>query len=151
VATPARAVPPPARTPRPPARAAHAFAWPVSGTVISRFGGKADGSRNDGINVAAPRGTPITAAENGVVVYAGNELKGFGNLLLVKHADDWMTAYAHTELLTVKKGDTVRRGQTIGRVGSSGNVTAPQLHFEIRRGSKAVDPLQHLGKQMAGL
>ncbi|MFA7429818.1 MAG: M23 family metallopeptidase [Rhodospirillaceae bacterium] len=141
----------PARTAPPPARAASTFAWPVSGTVISRFGGKADGSRNDGINIAARRGTPVKAAENGVVVYAGNELKGFGNLLLVKHAGDWMTAYAHTELLTVKKGDTVKRGQVVGRIGSSGNVATPQLHFEIRKGSKAVDPLQYLGKQMAGL
>lgn len=138
-----------AKPPAPPARTASAFAWPLSGKVVSRFGGKADGSRNDGINIAASRGATVKAAENGVVVYAGNELKGFGNLLLVKHADDWMTAYAHNELLTVKKGDTVKRGQAIARVGSTGNVSTPQLHFEIRRGSKAVDPLDHLGRQMA--
>lgn len=143
---PAAAKPPP-----PPTRAAAAFAWPLSGKIVSRFGGKADGSRNDGINIAAPRGTTVKAAENGVVVYAGNELKGFGNLLLIKHDGGWMTAYAHNELLTVQKGDTVRRGQPIARVGSSGNVTTPQLHFEIRRGSKAVDPMEHLSKQMAAL
>lgn len=139
----------PPRPPPPPSRTTSTFAWPVSGKVVSRYGGKADGSRNDGINIAAPRGALVKAAENGVVVYSGNELKGFGNLLLVKHADGWMTAYAHNELLIVKKGETVKRGQTIGRVGSSGNVTAPQVHFEIRRGSKAVDPLKHLGRQMA--
>lgn len=153
-ASSARGTPKPivtAKPPAPPARTASTFAWPLSGKVVSRFGGKADGSRNDGINIAASRGATVKAAETGVVVYAGNELKGFGNLLLVKHSDGWMTAYAHNELLTVKKGDTVRRGQAIARVGSTGNVTTPQLHFEIRRGSKAVDPLDHLGKQMAAL
>ncbi len=139
----------PVAPPPPPSRTTSTFAWPVSGKIVSRYGGKADGSRNDGINIAAPRGAPVKAAENGIVVYSGNELKGFGNLLLVKHADGWMTAYAHNELLIVKKGETVRRGQTIGRVGSSGNVSAPQLHFEIRRGSKAVDPVKHLSRQMA--
>lgn len=151
-AAPARApAPVAAKPPTPPSRAAASFGWPVEGKVISRFGGKADGTRNDGINIAASRGAPVKAAENGVVVYSGNELKGFGNLLLIKHEGGWMSAYAHNELLLVKKGETVRRGQTIARVGSSGNVTSPQLHFEIRRGSKAVDPLQHLGKQMAAV
>lgn len=141
--------PPRATPPAPPARAAGTFAWPVTGEVISTFGPKGNGTRNDGINIRAPRGTPVRAAENGVVVYAGNELRGFGNLLLLKHEGGLMTAYAHTELFTVSRGDTVQRGQIIARVGSTGNVTEPQLHFEIRRGSRAVDPMPLLTRQMA--
>jgi murein DD-endopeptidase MepM/ murein hydrolase activator NlpD len=129
----------------PPARGG-TFQWPLKGELLAEFGplpGK--GQHNDGINIAAAKGTPIHAAENGVVAYAGNELKGFGNLLLVKHADGWMTAYAHAEQLMVRKGDTVTRGQTIATVGNSGNVTSPQLHFEIRRGTQAVNPAELLG------
>lgn len=116
------------------------FAWPVRGTIISVFGAKPGGLQNDGINIAAPRGTPVRAAENGVVVYAGNELRGFGNLLLLRHADGWMSAYAHLDEMLVERGGQVRRGQTIGRVGQTGSVSAPQLHFELRRGGRAVDP-----------
>jgi len=129
----------------PPARSSGAFLWPVKGDVVAEFGplpGK--GQHNDGINIAVPRGTQVKAAENGVVVYVGNELKGFGNLLLIKHADGWMTAYAHTEQMKVRRGDRVRRGQVIATVGSSGNAAQPQLHFEIRRGTEAVNPLEHL-------
>jgi murein DD-endopeptidase MepM/ murein hydrolase activator NlpD len=129
----------------PPARSSGAFLWPVKGEVVAEFGplpGK--GQHNDGINIAVPRGTLVKAAENGVVVYVGNELKGFGNLLLIKHADGWMTAYAHTEQMKVRRGDRVRRGQVIATVGSSGNAALPQLHFEIRRGTEAVNPLEHL-------
>ena len=93
--------------------------------------------------------TPVLSAENGVVVYTGNELRGFGNLVLVRHADGWVTAYAHTEEILVRRGDTVRRGQPIGRVGSSGNVAQPQLHFEVRKGTRAVDPSRMLGSQTA--
>jgi len=96
------------------------------------------------VNIAAPRGTPIRAAENGVVVYAGNELRGFGNLLLIRHDGGWMTAYGHAEELLVKRGDRIRRGQIIAKVGSTGNVTSPQLHFEIRRGTRAVNPREFL-------
>ena len=103
-------------------------------------GPKKNGLHNDGINIAAPRGAPVLAAENGVVAYAGNELRGFGNLLLIKHADGWMTAYAHTESLLVGPGDRVRRGQIVARVGDSGSVATPQLHFEIRKGTRAVNP-----------
>lgn len=142
---PVRAVQPP----QPPARAGGSFQWPLEGKVISRFGPKRNGTRNDGINIAAPRGTPVRAAENGVVVYAGNELQGFGNLLLIKHDGGWMTAYAHNERLVVKRGATVRRGQVVARVGSSGNVTRPQLHFELRKGTKAVIPLKHLNRVVA--
>jgi len=133
-----------ATVPRPPPRAASRFLWPVRGRIVSRFGPKQGGLHNDGINILARRGTTVKAAENGVVAYAGNELKGFGKLLLIKHSDGWITAYAHNDRLLVRRGDTVRRGQAIARSGSTGNVDRPQLHFEIRRGKRAVDPLRHL-------
>ncbi len=120
------------------------FYWPVRGTVAGGFGAGSGGTHSDGINITAPAGTTVGAAENGTVAYAGNELKGFGNLLLIKHADGWITAYAHNQVLLVKKGDHVRRGQPIARVGSTGGVSTPQLHFELRQGTKAVDPLDHL-------
>jgi murein DD-endopeptidase MepM/ murein hydrolase activator NlpD len=125
------------------------FLWPVNGKIVLSFGTKDGGLHNDGINIAAPLGTPIHAADNGLVVYAGNELRGFGNLLLVRHADGWVSAYAHCDALLVKRGDNVKRGQVIARVGQSGNVTAPQLHFELRKGAEAVDPLAQLGPQGA--
>ncbi len=125
------------------------FVWPVRGQIISGFGRRANGVHNDGVNIAAEPGAAVKAADNGVVVYAGNELKGFGNLLLVRHADGWVSAYAHCDALLVKRGDNVKRGQVIGRVGQSGNVTAPQLHFELRKGAEAVDPLSQLGPQGA--
>ena len=99
---------------------------------------------NDGINISAPRGAAVRAAEDGVVAYAGNELGGYGNLVLVRHAGGWTSAYAHNEKLLVSRGNTVRRGQVIALVGSSGNVTTPQTHFELRRGARAVDPLKSL-------
>lgn len=132
-----------------PARGARAFLWPLRGRIVSDFGPKGGGLHNDGINIAAPQGTSVRAAENGVVVYAGNELRGFGNLLLVRHADGWVTAYAHLDEKLVGRGDRVRRGQVIGRVGATGNVNAPQLHFEIRRGTRAVNPREHLGSETA--
>ncbi|MCB2107103.1 MAG: M23 family metallopeptidase, partial [Rhodobacteraceae bacterium] len=100
----------------------------------------------DGINISVAAGTDVRAADNGIVAYAGNELKGFGNLLLVKHADGWTTAYAHNQALLVGRGDQVRRGQVIAKTGGTGNVTAPQLHFEVRQGTRAVDPLLHLDR-----
>jgi murein DD-endopeptidase MepM/ murein hydrolase activator NlpD len=121
------------------------FMWPVKGKIISNFGPKKGGLNNDGINIAAPAGTSVIAADNGVVAYAGNELRGFGNLLLIRHADGWVTAYAHNEKLLVKRGEKVKRGQTIAQIGSTGNVSAPQLHFEIRKGTDPVDPLKYLG------
>lgn len=135
------------KVPLPPPRAGKSFAWPVSGKLISTFGAKGGGLHNDGLNIAAPRGTPVRAAENGVVAYAGNELKGFGNLLLVRHQGGWTTAYAHNDVLQVRRGDTVKRGQVIARLGSTGHVSVPQLHFEIRKGAKAVDPLRYLGRR----
>ena len=136
--------PPPKAVPQPPAASGNGFIWPVRGRVLSGFGVKAKGLRNDGINISAKRGTPVKATENGVVVYAGNELRGFGNLLLVKHANGWVSAYAHNDTLVVKRGDKVAKGQRIATVGSTGSVKTPQLHFEMRRGRTAKDPRKYL-------
>ncbi|MBI09622.1 MAG: peptidase M23 [Rhodospirillaceae bacterium] len=130
--------------PRPPPLSKRKFLLPVRGPLLSRFGTKSRGLQNDGVNIAAPRGTSVRAAENGIVVYSGNALLGFGNMVLLRHANGFMTAYAHNEGLSVSRGDTVRRGQVIATVGSSGNVSAPQLHFEIRKGKRAMDPLKYL-------
>lgn len=133
-----------------PAKAAEAtgalptFRWPVRGKVITSYGAKTNGKANDGINVAVPEGTPVKAAEDGVVAYAGNELKGYGNLVLIRHANGYVTAYAHASELLVKRGDAIKRGQVIAKSGQSGEVASPQLHFEIRKGSTPVDPLQFL-------
>jgi murein DD-endopeptidase MepM/ murein hydrolase activator NlpD len=116
------------------------FRWPVRGRIISEFGSKSGGARNDGINIEVPMGTSVKAAENGVVAYAGNELQGFGNLILIRHADDWVTAYAHNSEILVRRGDVIQRGQIIAKAGQTGSVTKPQLHFEIRKGSRPVDP-----------
>jgi murein DD-endopeptidase MepM/ murein hydrolase activator NlpD len=137
---PPRAEPPAASEP-PPGRG---FIWPVKGRVVASFGPAPGGTHNDGINIAAPAGTPVVAAEDGVVAYAGNELRGFGNLILLKHSNGWMSAYAHCDAMLVKKGARVRRGQTIARVGATGAVAEPQLHFELRRGTRALDPTQQL-------
>jgi murein DD-endopeptidase MepM/ murein hydrolase activator NlpD len=120
------------------------FRWPVRGRIIAAFGPSPTGLQNDGINLAVPEGTPIKAADDGVVAYAGNELKGYGNLVLVRHSNGYVTAYAHASEILVKKGDAVKRGQVIAKSGQTGNVTAPQLHFEIRKGSTPVDPAQYL-------
>jgi len=120
------------------------FRWPVRGRVIAGYGAKTNGKQNDGINVAVPEGTPVKAAEDGVVAYSGNELKGYGNLILVRHSNGYVTAYAHASELMVKRGDTIKRGQVIAKSGQTGEVGSPQLHFEIRKGSASVDPLQFL-------
>ena len=143
------AAPQPKSIPQPPPRAESRFLWPVRGKVLSSFGPMEGGLHNDGINIAAPAGTPVKAAENGVVAYVGNELRGFGNLLLIKHADGWVTAYAHTQEILVSHGQQVKRGQIVARVGATGSVAEPQLHFEVRKRSKAKDPAQLLGSQQA--
>jgi murein DD-endopeptidase MepM/ murein hydrolase activator NlpD len=135
--------------PNAPRREAGTFEWPVEGSVISEFGPKGGGRYNDGINIAAPMGTPVRAAESGVVAYAGNEVRGFGNMLLLKHPNGWVTAYAHNQELLVQRGERVRRGQIIARVGSSGSVDRPQLHFEVRQGKQAVDPMRELSRPSA--
>lgn len=131
---PVKAIPPP------PSATGEGFLWPVNGRVVSTYGAKAEGLRNDGINIAAAEGSPVQAVENGVVAYAGNELRGFGNLLLIKHANGYVSAYAHNADLLVSRGDKVSKGQSIATVGSTGNVISPQLHFELRKGKKALDP-----------
>ncbi len=138
------AVVPPSQLPDPAPRAAARFAWPIAGKVIANFGPAGGGLHNDGINIAAPAGSEVRAADNGVVAYAGNELRGFGNLLLIKHADGWTTAYAHNEKLLVNRGDTVSQGQVVATVGRTGGVDSPQLHFEVRRGTQAVNPIEYL-------
>lgn len=131
------------------ASAGGGFLWPVEGRIISDFGAKGGGRFNDGINIAAPTGTAVRAADDGVVAYAGNELRGFGNMLLIKHPGGWVTAYAHNQELLVRRGEGVGRGQVIARVGSTGGVDQPQLHFELRKGKKAVDPLDYLRRPSA--
>ena len=125
------------------------FRWPVRGRVISAFGAKPDGTRNEGVNIAVPEGADVHAAADGVVAYAGNELKGYGNLVLIRHRNGWVTAYAHNRELFVKRGDRIRRGQVIAKAGKTGAVKTPQLHFEIRKGATAVNPLKHLGRATA--
>ena len=135
---------PAAKAPSAPAVVARTFSWPLTGRILSRFGPKQGGLHNDGVNIAATQGATVRAAAPGVVAYASDGLKGFGWLILIKHDDNWVTAYAHNEALLVKRGDTVRAGEPIARAGRSGSVDRPQLHFEIRNGRRAVDPLKHL-------
>ncbi|RDJ27636.1 LysM peptidoglycan-binding domain-containing protein [Bosea caraganae] len=117
------------------------FRWPARGRVIAGYGGKGS---NEGINIAVPEGTPVKAAEGGVVAYAGSELKGYGNLVLIRHPNGYVSAYAHNGELNVKRGETVKRGQVVAKSGQSGNVASPQLHFELRKGSTPVDPVPYL-------
>lgn len=120
------------------------FRWPVRGRIISGFGTKPNGERNDGINLAVPEGTSVKAVEAGTVIYAGNELEGYGNLVLIRHADGFVSAYAHNKEILVKRGDVVRRGQIVAHAGMTGSVTSPQVHFELRKGAKPVNPLDYL-------
>jgi murein DD-endopeptidase MepM/ murein hydrolase activator NlpD len=120
------------------------FSWPVRGRVLAAYGTTAAGAHNDGLNIAAPKGTPVAAIDGGTVAYAGNELRGYGNLVLIKHSNGLISAYAHCEELLVKRGDSVNRGQVIARVGATGGVSEPQLHFELRRGKKPIDPREFL-------
>ena len=135
--------------PAPDPMSGNSFRWPVKGRIISEFGARPDGGHNDGIDVAVPQGTSVMAAENGVVAYAGNELKGYGNLILIRHSNNWVSAYAHNDAILVKRGDKVRRGQVIAKAGASGSVAQPQLHFELRKGSRPVDPKKFMSNQSA--
>ncbi|GJD32743.1 hypothetical protein PMNALOAF_4020 [Methylobacterium adhaesivum] len=116
------------------------FRWPAKGRVISGYGS----SGNEGINISVPEGTAVKAAEDGTVAYAGSDVKGYGKLVLVRHSNGYVSAYAHNGELDVRPGEKVKRGQTIAKSGASGNVTSPQLHFEIRKGATPVDPMPHL-------
>jgi murein DD-endopeptidase MepM/ murein hydrolase activator NlpD len=135
--------------PAPDPMSGNSFRWPVKGRVIADFGARPDGGHNDGIDLAVPQGTLVKAAENGVVAYAGNELKGYGNLVLVRHANNWVSAYANNEEILVKRGDKVRRGQVIAKAGATGAVSQPQVHFELRKGSRPVDPTKYMSDQAA--
>ena len=123
---------------------APSFAWPIEGRILSGFGPKPGGRYNDGINLKASAGTPVRAAADGVVAYAGDAVAGFGNLVLIKHADGWVSAYGHNETLLVQRGQSVRRGDIIARSGATGAIDEPQLHFELRRGRVPSDPVKLL-------
>lgn len=128
----------------PPPLSGEGFLWPVRGTIASAFGPKPNGARNDGINIEAAEGTPVLSAENGIVLYAGEEIPGYGRMLLIGHADGFMTAYAHNRELLVAVGAQVRRGQPVATVGRTGDVATPQLHFELRDNKEPIDPVVHL-------
>lgn len=128
------------------ARSSSVFSWPLRGRILSDYGAKPNGLFNDGINIAAAKGSAVKAAENGVVAYAGNEVKGMGNLIIIQHDAGWMTVYAHMDSMNVKRGAKVAVGQQIGVVGETGKVDTPQLHFEIRKGTKAYNPSSYLKK-----
>ncbi len=133
-----------ARELAPPPRSGQGFMWPVDGQIISGFGPKDGGQHNDGINISVPEGTDVRAADAGVVIYAGNEVPGYGNLVLVRHENGYVTAYAHNSRLRVQQGAIVERGQVLAQSGRSGRVTEPQVHFEVRRNSQAVNPAQFM-------
>lgn len=120
------------------------FIWPVNGKIISGFGAKGSGIHNDGMNIAASRGRSVKAVADGRVAYVGEKLQGYGNLVIIKHGNDWLSAYAHLDSIKVKQGENIRRGATIGEVGSTGQVTSPQLHFALRHNREAVNPIQYL-------
>ena len=128
------------------ARSNAKFSWPIRGKILSQYGAKNGGLFNDGINISGNMGAAVKAAENGVVAYAGNEVKGMGNLIIMQHSDGWMTVYAHLDSMSVRRGAKVAVGQQIGNIGKTGKVDAPQLHFEIRKGTKAYNPIQYLKK-----
>ena len=133
-------------TPKIAARSSSKFSWPVRGKILSNFGAKDGGLYNDGINISAAFDSTVSAAENGVVAYAGNEVRGMGNLIIIQHSDGWMTVYAHLNSMAVRRGARVSVGQKIGTVGQTGKVSVPQLHFEIRNGTKAHNPINYLKK-----
>ncbi len=151
--TPPPPPPPPAAKPAPPpvttkstpaGSAGREFIWPVSGRVLKGFGPGSDGQRNDGVNISGVKGSNVLAAAGGEVVYAGSELAGFGNLVLIRQPGGWVTAYAHADTMLVQEGDLVKQGQAIATVGSTGNAGSPQVHFELRKGKEPVDPSVHL-------
>lgn len=120
--------------------------WPLRGRILSGFGAKPGGRFNDGVNIAAVAGAEVRAAAEGTVAYAGDGVAAFGGLVIVRHAGGWLTAYAHLDAILVARGDTLTRGQPLGRAGATGEVDAPQLHFEVRRGRAPVDPLPLIGR-----
>jgi murein DD-endopeptidase MepM/ murein hydrolase activator NlpD len=130
----------PHATDGPPPLSGEGFLWPVNGKLIGGFGEAKDGQMRAGIDIAARKGTPVLASEDGVVVYADNGIRGYGKLVLIRHDEDYITTYAHNSALLVEVGANVRRGQVIARVGDSGDVADSQLHFELRKGRQPIDP-----------
>jgi murein DD-endopeptidase MepM/ murein hydrolase activator NlpD len=131
----------------PPPLTGAGFLWPVDGKLIGKFGATDDGQRQNGINIAARKGAPVVASEDGIVVYASDGIHGYGRMILVRHAEGYITTYAHNAALLVEVGDVVRRGQVIARVGDTGDVSQSQLHFELRKGTKAINPEAVLVRQ----
>jgi len=124
--------------------ASKGFQWPLRGAILSSYGPKPGGVHNDGINIAAKRGAPVKAAASGRVVYAGDELEAYGNLILVRHPTGYITAYAHVDKMLVAEGVAVKQGQIIAHAGQTGGVSPAQLHFEIRKGRQAINPQRYL-------
>lgn len=120
------------------------FPWPVRGRILAGYGNSTGSGHNEGINIAAPLGTPVRAVDSGTVAYSGNEVKGYGNIVLIRHSDGWISAYAHLGDVSVRQGEAITAGEVIGKVGNSGGVNEPQLHFELRRGQKPVNPTEFL-------
>ncbi|MEZ5825800.1 MAG: M23 family metallopeptidase [Geminicoccaceae bacterium] len=120
------------------------FLWPVDGTVVTRFGVRSDGKRSDGIDIRAAKGSTVKATESGIVVYAGGDIPSMGRMLMIRHAGGYLSAYAHNDTLLVRTGDAVRRGQPVAKVGDTGDISEPRLHFELRKGKEPLDPLTRL-------
>ncbi len=132
----------------PPASSAPRFQWPLRGKIITPYGSAGGGQKSDGIDIAADNGAPVKAADGGKVVYAGDGVSHLGNLLLIEHSGGYITAYGNNEALLVKKGEQVKKGQTIARAGATGGAASPRLHFEVRRGgAKTIDPVSVLPAQ----
>ena len=139
-------------TGKPPPLQGHDFLWPVNGKVVGKYGPIDQWRRRDGIDIAAPRGAPVLAAQDGIVAYAGSGIRGYGQLILLRHDQGYITTYAHNASLLVEVGDVVRRGRVIARVGDSGDATQTMLHFELRKGRQPIDPetrLVHDDKALA--
>lgn len=130
-----------------PAHRTGAFAWPINGTVVRRFGPAGTGERMDGIKIAARPGTPVLATADGVVVYTGDGVPALGGLVMIKHGDGWTSVYGHNSQLLVRRGQSVKRGQSVALSGASGTVGRPELHFELRKGRSPVDPLSQLPRR----
>jgi len=119
------------------------FIWPVEGKIADTFS-DTESKRHQGVDIPSPLGTPIKASSSGTVIYSSNAIKGYGNLIILRHSEEFVTVYAHNQMNLVEEGGWVERGQIIGKVGQTGRATGPHLHFEIRRNNKAVDPLSYL-------
>ncbi|XVJ64458.1 MAG: M23 family metallopeptidase [Sphingopyxis sp.] len=128
----------------PPVNFAGRFRWPLTGTIVARFGALAPGKVNDGINIAAAKGTPIHAAADGVVAYAGDQIAVYGGLVLIDHGGGWISAYGHAAQIDVQRGQAVKAGETIGLAGATGQVQSPQLHFQLRKNRVPIDPMKQL-------